>query len=261
LPLGTQMIARTRTPPPVLSLRSDDHDDPPSHDQAAMTTGRNGHVGNECPPGHDPTRRVGKITDQRTYTPLPCRRTSSPIASRADRAILTGVSEHSYCSANSLIFGSLSPDLSCPDSIWRRISSTIRREAGVSGISALPGRRTEIDIPSSRDQVLRILGSVLTMDPKDPTVTGTEPWSATRVPRSGGRHLTTGVGAGHRVTQGGGVMRQRIQRIRRAATRARRRLMRTRRGRWALGVVMLGLNVALGASVPLLLPMRWVDDL
>jgi len=24
---------------------------------------------------------------------------------------------------------------------------------------------------------------------------------------------------------------------------------------------MLGLNVALGASVPLLLPMRWVDDL
>ena len=55
-------------------------------------------------------------------------------------------------------------------------------------------------------------------------------------------------------------MRQRIRQIRRAATRARRRLMRTRRGRWALGVVMLGLNIALGASVPLLLPMRWVED-
>src|SRR5690606_10564772 len=91
---------------------------------------------------------------------------------------------------------------------------------------------------------------------------GTRPgWRRTDPREGGGRHLTTGVGAGHRVTQGGGAMRQRIRQIRRAATRARRRLMRTRRGRWALGVVMLGLNVALGASVPLLLPMRWVDDL
>src|SRR5690606_10119549 len=137
------MIARTRTPPPVLSLRSDDHDDPPSHDQAAMTTGRNGHVGNECPPGHDPTRRVGKITDQRTYTPLPCRRVISPIPSSTASAVLIGVSEHPYCSRICSIVGSRSPGLRRPDSICARMSSTIRREAGGSGISVLPGRRTD----------------------------------------------------------------------------------------------------------------------
>lgn len=52
----------------------------------------------------------------------------------------------------------------------------------------------------------------------------------------------------------------RIRRIRQRVEREMRWLMRTRRGRWALGIVMLGLNVALGASVPLLLPLRWVED-
>ncbi|MBX6722508.1 MAG: hypothetical protein IRY92_04590 [Dactylosporangium sp.] len=52
----------------------------------------------------------------------------------------------------------------------------------------------------------------------------------------------------------------RIRHTWRRIDRTLRRLMQDRRGRWALGIVMLGLNVALGASVPILLPLRWVED-
>lgn len=52
----------------------------------------------------------------------------------------------------------------------------------------------------------------------------------------------------------------RIRHTWRRIDRTLRRLMQDRYGRWAVALIMVGLNVALGANVPILLPLRYVEE-
>jgi len=51
----------------------------------------------------------------------------------------------------------------------------------------------------------------------------------------------------------------RIRHTWRRIDRKLRRLMQDRYGKWAVALVMVGINVALGAAVPILLPLRYVE--
>jgi len=51
----------------------------------------------------------------------------------------------------------------------------------------------------------------------------------------------------------------RIRHTWRRIDRTLRRLMQDRYGKWAVALVMVGINVALGAAVPILLPLRYVE--